>query len=52
MARGKFQKKPTFRLAPILIVLIAIALGILLVSTAFRLWSSWQFQNKGKIGHH
>ena len=30
----------------------AIALGILLVSTAFRLWSSWQFQNKGKIGHH
>ena len=29
----------------------AIALGILLVSTAFRLWSSWQFQNKGKIGH-
>lgn len=30
----------------------AIALGILLVSTAFRLWSSWQFQNRGKIGHH
>ena len=28
MARGKFQKKPTFRLAPILIILIAIALVI------------------------
>ena len=31
MARGKFQKKPTFRLAPILIILIAIALVIFTV---------------------
>lgn len=30
----------------------AIALGILLISTAFRLWSTWQFRNRGKYGHH
>ena len=30
----------------------AIALGILLVSTAFRMWSSWQFRNRGHYGHH
>lgn len=30
----------------------AIALGILLVSTAFRMWSTWQFRNRGKYGHH
>lgn len=30
----------------------AIALGILLVSTAFRLWSLWQFRNRGQYGHH
>ena len=30
----------------------AIALGIVLVSTAFRLWSSWRFRNRGIQGHH
>lgn len=30
----------------------AIALGIVLVSTAFRLWSAWQYSNRGIHGHH
>ena len=30
----------------------AIALGILLVSTAFRLWSVWQMRTRGSYGHH
>lgn len=30
----------------------AIALGIVLVSTAFRLWSAWQYRNRGIHGHH
>ncbi len=30
----------------------AIALGIVLISTAFRLWSAWQFRNRGIHGHH
>ena len=30
----------------------AIALGIVLVSTAFRLWSAWQFRSRGIHGHH
>ena len=30
----------------------AIALGIVLVSTAFRLWSGWHYRNRGVHGHH
>lgn len=30
----------------------ALAVGILLVSTAFRLWSKWLYQTRGKYGHH
>lgn len=30
----------------------AIALGIVLVSTAFRLWRAWQYRNRGVHGHH